>query len=100
MRPCWMVICAVARDHALVGADADEGVAADVLAAFDGFEEEGFGFSGGDAEESGDGGFEVGGDDAVDGDERVRALRELLEVAEGGEVLSGRGGIVLDEEDI
>ncbi len=50
-----------AGDHLLVGLDADEGVAADVLAAFDGFEQEGFGLCGGDAKESGDGGLEVGG---------------------------------------
>ena len=61
----------------LVGLDADEGVAADVLAAFDGFEEEGLGFGepsgAGDAEEGGDGGLEVGGEGAVDGHEGVRA---------------------------
>jgi hypothetical protein len=60
-----------ARDHLLVGVDADEGVAPDVLAAFDAFEEEGFGRFVGDAEEGGDGSLEVGGDGAVDRDQGV-----------------------------
>ena len=55
-------------DDFLVGADADEGVAADAFAAFDRFEHEAFGFAFGEAEEGGDGGFEIGGQAAVDRD--------------------------------
>jgi hypothetical protein len=72
----------------LVGLDANEGIAADVLAAFYGFEEEGLGLRLsvallGDAEEGGDRGFEVGGDGAVDRDEGVGA-GEFAEVGGGG----------------
>jgi len=60
-----------AGDHLLVGLDADEGVPADALAAFDGLEQEGFGLLGGDAEEGGDRGLKVCRDGAVDGHQRV-----------------------------
>ena len=59
------------RDDAAAGADADVGVAAEVFAAFDGFEEETLGLGCGEAEEGGDGGFEVGGEGAVERDEGV-----------------------------
>ena len=62
---------ASASGDALVGRDADKGVAADVLAAFDGLEQKGFGGVVGDAKEGRDGGFEVGRDGAEDGDEGV-----------------------------
>jgi hypothetical protein len=70
-------------DDAAAGADANVGVAAEVLATLDGFEEEAFGglillssahaLWGGEAEEGGDGGFEVGGEGAVERDEGVGA---------------------------
>ena len=60
-------------DDAAAGADADVGVAAEVLAAFDGFEEETLGLGSGDAEKGGDGGFEVGSEGAVERDEGVGA---------------------------
>ena len=62
-----------------------------MLAAFDGFEEEGFGLGGGDAEEGGDGSFEVGGDGSVDRDEGVGA-GELEEVAFLRQRRGQRGG--------
>ena len=80
-----------AGGHAFIGVDADEGVAADVLAAFYGFEEEGLGGVVGDAEEGGDGGFQVCGDGAENGDEGV-GLRELLEGGFGGSVAEVIGG--------
>ena len=61
------------RDNAAAGADADVGVAAEMLAAFDGFEEETLGLGSGDAEKGGDGGFEVGGEGAVERDEGMGA---------------------------
>ena len=72
-----------ARDHLLVGLDADKGIAADVFSAFDGFEQEGFGFLGCDAEERGDRGLEVRGDGSVDRDQRVLPA-QLQEVCGGG----------------
>ena len=77
-------MCGAAGDHLLVRLDADEGVAADAFAAFDGLQQEGLGLFGGEAQEGGDGGFEVGRDGAVDGHERV-GLREGFEVAGGGD---------------
>ncbi len=71
-------------DDAAAGADADVGVAAEVLAAFDGFEEEALGFGRGETEEGGDGRFEVGGERAVERDERVRA-RKAEEVGAVGQ---------------
>jgi hypothetical protein len=58
-------------DDAAARTDANVGVAAEVLAAFDGFEEEALRLCSGDAEEGGDGGFEVGGEGAVERDEGV-----------------------------
>jgi hypothetical protein len=58
-------------DDAAAGTDADVGVAAEMLAAFDGFEEETLRLGSGNAEEGGDGGFEVGGEGAVERDEGV-----------------------------
>ena len=86
--PSCTVMLLSARDHLLIGLDADEGIAADVLAAFDRFEQEGFGLLGGDAEEGGDGRLEVGGDGSVDRDQRVLAA-ELEEVGGGGKASFG-----------
>ena len=72
----------------LVGLEADKGPAGDVLAAFDRLEEEGLRLLARDAEEGGDGGFEVGGHRAEDGNEGVGAG----EFGEGG--AGGRGGRV------
>ena len=58
-------------DDFLVGANADEGVAAYAFATFDGLEHEALGFAFGEAQEGGDGGFQIGGETAVDGDEGV-----------------------------
>ena len=71
-----------AGDDLLVRLDADEGIAAHVLAALDGLEQEGFGLVVGDAEEGRDGGFQVGGDGAVDGHQGVFAA-EAKELAGG-----------------
>ena len=68
-----------ARDDALIGLDADEGVASDALAALDGFEQKGLGFAGGETQEGTDGGFEVGDDAAGDGNQGVSA-GEVLEL--------------------
>ena len=56
-----------------------------VLAAFDGFEQEGLGLVGGDAQEGGDGSFEVGGHAASDRNEGMgaRELGEFVEVRRG-----------------
>lgn len=77
---------AAAGDDALEGLETDEGIAANLLAAFDGLEEETFAFGPGGAEEGGDGGFEVGGEDAADGDEGVvpGEGEEVLAVGEDG----------------
>ena len=72
-------------DDAAAGADADVGVAAEVLAAFDGFEEEALGLRRQrEAEEGGDGRFEVGSEGAVERDEGVGA-REAEEVGAFGQ---------------
>jgi hypothetical protein len=71
----------VRGSHGAEGPDADEGIAADGLAAFDGFQQEGLGLVGGDAQEGGDGGFEVGRHGAGDGNQGVGA-REFGEIAE------------------
>ena len=68
-----------ARDDLLVRLDADEGIAADVLAALDRFEQKRLGLVGGDAQEGRDGRLEVRRDGAVDGDERV-LVREAPEL--------------------
>ncbi len=46
-----------AGDDTLVGREADEGIAAYLVAAFDGFEQEALGLLPGGAQEGGDGGF-------------------------------------------
>ena len=79
-----------AGDDLLVRLDADERVTADMLAALDGFQQEGLGLLGGDAQEGGDRRLQVRSDGAVDGDERVLA-GETGEFAGGGRGW-GRGG--------
>jgi hypothetical protein len=60
-------------DDAAAGADADVGVAAEALAAFNRFEEKALGLGGGEAEEGRDWGFKVRGEGAVERNERVGA---------------------------
>ena len=79
-----------AGDDLLVRLDADESVPANMLAALDGFQQEGLGLLGGDAQEGGDRRLQVRGDGAVDGDERM-LTGEAGEFAGGGRGW-GRGG--------
>ena len=58
-------------DEAAAGSDADVGVAAEVLAAFDGFEEKALGLGSGQAKEGGDRSFKVRSEGAVERDEGV-----------------------------
>ena len=74
---------AAAGDDALIGIEADEGVAAYLFAVFDGFKEEALGGLPGGAEEGGDRSFEVSDEGTEDGDEGV-ILRESEEVFAGG----------------
>ena len=75
---------AAARDDALEGREADEGVAADLLAAFDRLQQEALALRPGRAQEGRDRGFEVGGQGAADGDEGVGAgqLQESMRLGE------------------
>ncbi len=63
---------AAARDDALEGREADEGVAAKLLAALDGLEKEALALAPSGAQEGRNRGFEVGHEDAADGNEGVR----------------------------
>ena len=74
---------AAAGDDALIGIESDEGVSADFLAVFDGFEEEALGGLPSGAEEGGDRSFEVSDEGAEDGDEGV-ILREGEEIFASG----------------
>ena len=65
-----------ARDQLLVRPNADEGVPAHTLAAFDRLQQERFRLLRGDAEERGDRRLKIGRNGAVDGDQRVPLLRE------------------------
>ncbi len=55
----------------LKGCEADEGVAADLFAVFDRLKHEALALRPGGAQKGRDRGFEVGGEGAADGDERV-----------------------------
>ena len=72
-------------DDALEGREADKGIAAHLLAAFDRFQEEALALAPGRAQEGRDRGFEVGHERAVDRDERVRPgkSQELLAAGVG-----------------
>jgi hypothetical protein len=80
---------APASDDALEGGEADEGVAADLLAALDRLEEETLALRPGGAEEGGNRGFEIGRQRAAYGNEGVLfGEREKLFAAG----LDGMGG--------
>ncbi len=77
---------AAARDDALEGREADEGVAAHLFAALDGLEEEALALAPGGAQKGRNRGFEVGHKGAADGDQGVRPAesQELLARGMGG----------------
>ena len=81
---------AAARHDALERREADEGVAAHLLAALDRFQEKALALAPGGAQEGRNRGFEVGHERAANGDERVRPgqSQELLARGLGG---AGRG---------
>ena len=71
---------AASRYDALEGREANEGVAAHLLAALDGFQEKALALAPGGAQEGRNRGFEVGHERAANGDERMRPgqSQELL----------------------
>ena len=82
---------AAARDELAIGLDADEGVAAEVFASFDGFEDEAFGLVCGKAQESGDGSLEIGREGAVERDQCMGAC-EAQEFRAGRKCVGSRLG--------